>query len=161
MEKAEQTKNIKNKNSMDNSAVKRLIGGALIGASVGYIATPENGKKIVESINRDKLLSTRNGISQAVKEKSKNVMDSIKKSAGKISDKKEDVSIEGYSNEQDSKEETETSIKFNTVNDIEEDNKGITNNENGTLNDRFNRLEEMLSKLIEDEANEKTNMNNK
>jgi hypothetical protein len=159
MEKTKQTKNTKNENSIDSSTVKRLIGGALIGASVGYIATPGNGKKFAESINRDKLLSTGSGISQAVKQKSKNVVDSIKNSAGKILDKKEDVSIEGYSNEQDSKDETETSIKFNTRNEIEKDNKGIANNEKGTLNDRFNRLEEMLTKLIEDEENKKANTN--
>ncbi len=161
MEKTKQTKNTKNENSMDSSAVKRLIGGALIGASVGYIATPGNGKKFMESINRDKLLSTGSGISQAVKEKSKNVVHSNKNSAGKILDKKEDVSIEGYSNERDSKDETETSIEFNTQNDKEKNNKGIANNEQETLNDRFNRLEEMLTKLIEDEENEKTNTNNK
>jgi len=161
MEKTKQTKNAKNENSKDSCAVKRVIGGALIGASIGYIATPGNGNKFVERINRDKLFSTGSGISQAVKEKSKNVVDSIKNSAGKILDKKGDVSIEGYSNEQDSKDETETSIEFDPRNEIEKNDKGIANNEKETLDNRFNRLEEMLTKLIEDEENKKTNMNNK
>ena len=118
MEKTKiQTKDTKNENSMNSSVVKRLIGGGLVGASVGYIATPGNGKKFVESISPDKLLSTGSGISQAVKEKSKNAIDSIKNSAGKIFDKKEDVLIEGYSNEQDPKDETETSIEFDTRNE--------------------------------------------
>src|SRR4051812_36154618 len=129
MEKTKiQTKDTKNENSMNSSAVKRLIGGGLIGASVGYIATPGNGKKFVESISPDKLLSTGSGISQAVKEKSKNAVDSIKNSAGKIFDKKEDVSIEGYSNEQDPKDKTETSIEFDIRNETEKNNKGISNN---------------------------------
>ncbi|MFL5809455.1 MAG: hypothetical protein ACJ749_08025, partial [Flavisolibacter sp.] len=45
-----QTDETKNEKGTNGSPIKRSLAGGLIGATVGYLATPENGKKLVEMV---------------------------------------------------------------------------------------------------------------
>jgi gas vesicle protein len=132
-----ETEERKNTNSSNSSQIKRSIAGGVIGAAVGYLATPENGKRLMETVSADKLKSTGSGLGQAVKEKSKNAVDSIKNSASKLFNKQDGSS-------QDEKSENETGPSGGTENKTKE-NEQQSNHENGSPNDRLDRLEELMN----------------
>ncbi|MGM0866830.1 MAG: hypothetical protein ACQEWF_19355 [Bacillota bacterium] len=53
-----QEKNSTNENKTRRSGpIKRTVAGSLLGATVGYLATPENGKKLLDRIDQEKLKS--------------------------------------------------------------------------------------------------------
>src|SRR3954466_5870738 len=147
-----QTNEKKNGIGTNGSPIKRSVAGGLIGATVGYLATPENGKKLMEMIPTDKLKSTGPDIGQAVKEKSKKAVDSI----GKLFHKKDDVSIEGYSQEQDETAGNETCIESGVKKGVKQLKKSSPKQGNEKVNERLDRLEEMLSKLIEQKEGQKS-----
>ncbi|OMP65921.1 YtxH domain-containing protein [Domibacillus epiphyticus] len=151
MEKTKDTQNMKHK--LNSSQIKRSIAGGLIGAAVGYVAAPETGKKLIENTSPHKIKSTGSGIGQAVKEKSKKAGDSIKKSAGKIFVKKEDIAIEGYSNEEEMRE-SETSLTTGSENKSNNHNEKELYQESRSFNDRLDRLEYMLTKLTQAKRSE-------
>jgi hypothetical protein len=88
-----------------------------------------------------------------VKEKSKKAVGSIKNSAGRLFKKNEDISIEGYSNEQDETNGNETFIKPGINNKC---NKNIESPTNENLTNRLDRLEEMLAKMVKEKQGQKT-----
>jgi gas vesicle protein len=141
-------------NTSNGSPIKRTITGTLIGATIGYLATPENGKKLKESMSAEQLKSTGSSIGQTVKEKSKKAVDSIKDSAGKLF-KKDDVSIDGYSNETDENSENETTLNSNNEKN-KKHNKESSGNSDENVNERIDRLEEMLSRLLEEDGGQET-----
>jgi len=147
-----QTDETKNEKGTNGSPIKRSLAGGLIGATVGYLATPENGKKLVEMVPTDKLKSTGSDIGQAVKEKSKKAVDSI----GKLFHKKDDVSVEGYSQEQDGTAGNETSVESGVKKGTKQSKKSSPKQGNENVNERLDRLEEMLSKLIEQKEGQKS-----
>jgi gas vesicle protein len=147
-----QTDENKNEIGTNGSPIKRSLTGGLIGATVGYLATPENGKKLMEMIPTDKLKSTGPDIGQAVKEKSKKAVDSI----GKLFHKKDDVSIEGYSQEQDETAGNETCIESGVKKGVKQLKKSSPKQGNEKVNERLDRFEEMLSKLIEQKEGQKS-----
>jgi gas vesicle protein len=147
-----QTDETKNEKGTNGSPIKRSLAGGLIGATVGYLATPENGKKLVEMVPTDKLKSTGSDIGQAVKEKSKKAVDSI----GKLFHKKDDVSVEGYSQEQDGAAGNETSVESDVKKGTKQSKKSSPKQGNENVNERLDRLEEMLSKLIEQKEGQKS-----
>jgi gas vesicle protein len=147
-----QTDETKNEKGTNGSPIKRSLAGGLIGATVGYLATPENGKKLVEMVPTDKLKSTGSDIGQAVKEKSKKAVDSI----GKLFHKKDDVSVEGYSQEQDGAAGNETSVESDVKKGTKQSKKSSPKQGNENVNERLDRLEEMLSKLIEQKEGPKS-----
>jgi gas vesicle protein len=147
-----QTDETKNEKGTNGSPIKRSLAGGLIGATVGYLATPENGKKLVEMVPTDKLKSTGSDIGQAVKEKSKKAVDSI----GKLFHKKDDVSVEGYSQEQDGTAGNETSVESDVKKGTKQSKKSSPKQGNENVNERLDRLEEMLSKLIEQKEGQKS-----
>ena len=147
-----QTDETKNEKGTNGSPIKRSLAGGLIGATVGYLATPENGKKLVEMVPTDKLKSTGSDIGQAVKEKSKKAVDSI----GKLFHKKDDVSVEGYSQEQDGAAGNETSVESDVKKGTKQSKKSSPKQGNENVNERLDRLEEMLSKLIEQKEDQKS-----
>lgn len=71
------------------NSIKRSIAGGLIGAAVGYLATIENGKKIVNSIDGDKLKSKGADLSNSFKDKSIKAADTIKTSATQLFNKED------------------------------------------------------------------------
>ncbi|WP_409303428.1 GvpT/GvpP family gas vesicle accessory protein [Peribacillus sp. SCS-155] len=141
-----QTQDKKKEKGPTGNSIKRSITGGLIGAAVGYVATPENGKKLLETFQPEKLKNSGSGLGQAVKEKSKKAVGSIKNSTGKIFNKKEDVDIKGYSNEED---QTEAGNETSLDSPINE-NKDSSHKENENMTHRLDRLEAMLTKLIEE-----------
>jgi gas vesicle protein len=147
-----QTDETKNEKGTNGSPIKRSLAGGLIGATVGYLATPENGKKLVEMVPTDKLKSTGSDFGQAVKEKSKKAVDSI----GKLFHKKDDVSVEGYSQEQDGAAGNETSVESDVKKGTKQSKKSSPKQGNENVNERLDRLEEMLSKLIEQKEGQKS-----
>ncbi|MCM3094377.1 MULTISPECIES: YtxH domain-containing protein [unclassified Cytobacillus] len=154
----QETKNSENQtedNISNGSPIKRTITGTLIGATIGYLATPENGKKLKESMSAEQLKSTGSSIGQTVKEKSKKAVDTIKGSAGKLF-KKDDVSTDGYSNETDENPENETTLNSNNEKDIKKHNKESSGNSDENVNERIDRLEEMLSRLLEEDGGQET-----
>ncbi|MEH7119416.1 YtxH domain-containing protein [Neobacillus vireti] len=149
-----QSQESKNEHGSNGSPIKRSLAGGLIGVTVGYLTTPENGKKLMQVVSSDKLKSTGSGIGQAVKEKSKKAIGSIKNSAGKLFNKNEDVSIEGYSNEQDETAGNETMIKPAIKKKSEKNHEESSNKED--LNKRLDQLEEMLAELVKEKQGQKT-----
>ena len=147
--KTDETKNEKGTNG---SQIKRSLAGGLIGATVGYLATPENGKKLLEMVPTDKLKSTGSDIGQAVKKKSKKAVDSI----GKLFHKKDDVSLEGYSQVQDGTAGNETSVESSVKKSAKQSKKSSLKEGNENVNERLDRLEELLSKLIEQKVGKKS-----
>jgi gas vesicle protein len=144
-----QNRDKKNNTSENGSPIKRSIKGAVIGAAVGYLATPENGRKLMQKISTDKVKKAGSSITHAVKEKSKNAAASIKKSSGKLFDKNKDISINGYFNEKDQASQNETSIESAIGKSNDKKNEKPSNNENENLNGRLDRLEKMLAQLAE------------
>lgn len=147
-----QTEENKNEKGTNGSPFKRSLAGGMIGATVGYLATPENGKKLLEKLPTDKLKSTGSNIGQAVKEKSKKTADSI----GKLFHKKDDVLVEGYSQEQDGTAGNETSVESGIKKGAKQSMKSSLKQGNENVNERLDRIEEMLSKLIEQKEGQKS-----
>jgi gas vesicle protein len=140
----------------NGSPIRRTITGGLIGAAIGYLATPENGEKLKESIGADKLKNTGSNLGQTVKEKSKKATESIKNAAGKLF-KREDGQVEGYSNESEENTENETTLKSYNEKNTDKNNQEPSSPVKENVNERLDRLEEMLSKLLEDkEGQEET-----
>ena len=139
-----QTELIKNESKLNASQLKRSLAGGLIGATAGYLATPENGKKLKESFSGDKLKSTGAGIGQA----SKKAVESIKQSPSKLFNKVNSDSQKKGSNEQEVPAEKETSLATGIKNNPK-NKKKKSNEENSNFHDRLDRLEEMLEKLIQ------------
>ena len=108
----------------------------------------------MQLMSADKLKSTGSGIGQAAKEKSKKAVGSIKNSAGKLFNKKEDVSVEGYSNEQEEMAGNETIIKPGIKKNSDKNNEGSSNKKD--LNKRLDQLEEMLAELVKEKQGQKT-----
>lgn len=129
---ANQNQDMKNKNRSKSSAITRTVAGGLIGAAVGYIATPENGKKLIKKLKPAKLKSAGSGLGQSVKDNSVKAVESLKNSAGKIFNKKEDVALEGYSNEEDKTSANETSLSTGIENKPE-DNKEQKSNRGNSM----------------------------
>ncbi|WP_394140832.1 GvpT/GvpP family gas vesicle accessory protein [Cytobacillus oceanisediminis] len=138
----------------NGSPIRRTITGGLIGAAIGYLATPENGEKLKESLSADKLKSTGSNLGQTVKGKSKKATESIKNAAGKLF-KNEDVPVEGYSNESEENTENETTLKSNNEKNTNKNNQEPSSPDKENVNKRLDRLEEMLSKLLEDKEGQK------
>src|SRR4051794_7955251 len=140
----EETNNTKNEaeetQSTNSGTLKRSIAGGMIGAAVGYLATPENGKKIRETISMDKLKSSGSGIGQAVMEKSKNAVGNIKNSASKLFGKQDGDSIE---------ETTGNEMSAGAENKSSNNSEQKSNQERSSLDGRLDRLEEMLMKLMD------------
>ena len=147
-----QTDENKDEKGTNGSPIKRSVAGGLIGATVGYLATPENRKKLMEMVPTDKLKSTGPDIGQAVKEKSKKAVDSI----GKLFHKKDDVSIEGYSQEKDETAGNETCVESGVKKGVKKLKKSSPKQGNENVNERLDRLEEMISKLIEQKEDQKS-----
>ncbi|KMY55840.1 hypothetical protein AC623_19425 [Bacillus sp. FJAT-27231] len=143
--KKKESQNTTAANTLNDSPIKRSIAGGLIGATVGYLAAPENRKKIMENISPDKLKSTGMDLGQAVKEKTMKAAGSIKDSAGNLFNK-EDVLTEGYANEQDETAESETYLKSDSNENSTNDN-DVPHKESKISNDQ---LEEILLKLIQE-----------
>ncbi|WP_409274776.1 GvpT/GvpP family gas vesicle accessory protein [Neobacillus sp. SCS-31] len=108
-------------------AIKRSIAGGIIGATIGYLATPENGKKVMKVVNADNLKTKSADIGDTVKEKSKKALSTVKTSAGKIFSKKESTT---------------------QANDV---NGGTSETEK--LNQRLDKLEDMLNNFIQSKDN--------
>lgn len=104
---------------------KRSLAGGLIGATVGYLATPENGQK---------LSSKGVDLGHAVQDSSKKAIDSIKNSASKL------FSKEG-GNTSDDHETSSNASKLNNAQESSQKNESIA--------DRLERLEGMLAKIVE------------
>ncbi|MFP3359493.1 YtxH domain-containing protein, partial [Planococcus sp. SIMBA_143] len=67
-----QEKNATNENKTRRSGpIKRTVAGSLLGATVGYLATPENGKKLLDRIDQEKIKSKSLDFGKAAKEKSR------------------------------------------------------------------------------------------
>jgi len=141
-------------NSSNGSPIKRSLAGGLIGVTVGYLATPENRKKLMHMMSADKLKSTGSSIGQAANETSRKAVGSIKNSAGKLFNKKEEVSVDGYSNEQDEMAGNETMIKPGIKKNADKNNEESSNKED--VNKRLDQLEEMLANLVKEKQGHKT-----
>ncbi|WP_059173166.1 YtxH domain-containing protein [Bacillus sp. FJAT-27445] len=109
--------------------IKRSIAGGIIGATIGYLATPENGKKVMEVVNADSLKTKGSDLGGTVKEKSKKALSSVKTTAGKVFGKKES-----------SRSNSSSTVQAN-------DGKGGIS-ETEKLNQRLDKLEEMLNNFI-------------
>ncbi|PZE19708.1 GvpT/GvpP family gas vesicle accessory protein [Paenibacillus xerothermodurans] len=170
MEKAQELQNqtevTENNQGSMSSAVTLSIAGGLIGAAAGYLATSENRKKVMAKIGTRKLKSAGLGLGQSLKDKSVKTVESLKNSAGKVFNKKADVSLEGYSNEQEQSPGNETSLsvvngdKPEKNNEREQsgeqknDNVQKENRETNSVDARLDRLEAMIAQLIHEKNGE-------
>ncbi|WP_409293697.1 GvpT/GvpP family gas vesicle accessory protein [Peribacillus sp. SCS-26] len=158
-----------NEKNEEGNALKRTLAGGVIGAAVGYLATPENAKKLMEIKSGEKLKSSGAGLGKAVKDKSKKAAASVMNSTAKLFHKKENVPIDGYSNQQEDSSDNETSLQSgmkdhtnpnseqsskkenDKTNDHSNDKANAKTNDqsNDKINDRLDRLEKMLAQLSE------------
>ncbi|MCG0056860.1 YtxH domain-containing protein, partial [Escherichia coli] len=70
--------------------IKRAVAGGIIGATIGYVSTPENRKSLLDRIDTDELKSKASDLGTKVKEKSKSSVASLKTSAGSLFKKDKD-----------------------------------------------------------------------
>ncbi|KKB33350.1 YtxH domain-containing protein [Bacillus thermotolerans] len=145
--KTEEQQSQETKSESTGSPLRRSIAGGLIGAAVGYLADPENGKKLVGSMQPGKLKDAGTGLGQTVKDKTKKAAGSVKGSVGQLFSKQESVPEKGYSNEQGETDENETSLKTDLNNHSAEEGNDSSKTEDQLLNDR---LEQMLTKIIDE-----------
>ncbi|WP_409293111.1 GvpT/GvpP family gas vesicle accessory protein [Peribacillus sp. SCS-37] len=150
-----------NEKKDEGNALKRTLAGGVIGAAVGYLATPENAKKLMEFKSGEKLKSSGAGLGKSVKEKSKKAAASVKKSTASLFNKKENVSIDGYSNEQEDGSENETRLhsgmeepsnpgcEQSSKKENDTTNEKTNEKTSDNINDRLDRLEKMLAQLSE------------
>ena len=78
--------------------IKRAVAGGIIGATIGYVSTPENRKSLLDRIDTDELKSKASDLGTKVKEKSKSSVASLKTSAGSLFKKDKDKSKDDEEN---------------------------------------------------------------
>src|SRR6478736_1676846 len=116
--------------------IKRAVAGGIIGATIGYVSTPENRKSLLDRIDTDELKSKASDLGTKVKEKSKSSVASLKTSAGSLFKKDKDKSKDDEENVNSSSSETED----DNVQEYDE-----LKEENQTLQDRLSQLEEKMN----------------
>ncbi|MRX71223.1 hypothetical protein GJU40_03430 [Bacillus lacus] len=151
MAKNKETKKNEETETNDNT-LQRTLTGALIGAAVGYAATPENGKRLAEAVSPGKMKDAGSSLCETVKEKTKSAASSLKDSASKLFHKKdEDPEVEGFStdsdNGQEENDENETSLSSNT--DSSNEDTGNSDDSKDTADKRLERLEKMVEQLAQ------------
>lgn len=110
-----------NEKGSTSSQLTMSLAGGIIGAAIGYMVTSGNSKMLTEGIDMEKLSSKGSELSEAVVEKSRNLLQSVVNSATKLFEKQEDQTKEDS-----------------------------TGQENGSLNGWIGRVEEMLTQLVPD-----------
>ncbi|SHN23251.1 YtxH domain-containing protein [Gracilibacillus kekensis] len=129
-------------NENKKAPVKRTITGGVVGATIGYLATPENSKKLIARINdtqwkeKGKNLgkATKGKVSElteAGKQKTQNAYQRVKDSTGSSDDE----------NEQEKSDEEVTTEVVNEESYLE------LKEENKALHERLQELEEKLNQV--------------
>lgn len=132
-----------NKDSTSYSMNLAIIGG-VVGAGVGLLASPETGKKAIKNLGESEFVKT------AGKE--------FKKTAQELLARQAEISLKqlaaGYVSKMDEgllapEKANEESGRENSVNDESQSSKyDEIKEENKNLNDRLQRIEEMLNNLV-------------
>lgn len=122
-----------------NGPLTRTVTGSILGATVGYLATPENGKKLIGKIDQEKLKNKGKDFGRATKEKSKQAAGSIRTSTANLfkRDKEEDQEKE------ESNETNETTLASNeAAPTIEAEEQTQSDQEQDSSNEDYNSLKE-------------------
>jgi hypothetical protein len=135
------------KNMLTGGTVKRTVAGGLLGASIGYLATPENSKKLLSKVDQDKLKSKSLDFGKAAKDKSKQAVKGLKASAVNLFTRDKNES-------EDADESQETEINSEQEGDSKDYD--VLKEENKELQDRLQTLEEKLDQLSMDNEEEES-----
>jgi gas vesicle protein len=159
-EKEKQKKNNTNQEEKNNQTetndggrsamnVNYAIIGGVVGAGVGLLSHPGTGKKVVGSLGKSEVVrmagnelrrSAQEFITEqaliTLRQTATGYMSKYENGLLPFNKKKEDETAE-----QDQQEETSSSVQNDEIEEIKEENKN--------LNERLERIEEMLSSLVE------------
>lgn len=128
-----------NQNRKDGIPIKRTLAGGMIGAAFGFIATPENRKKLIENVDKDRIKNKSMQFNNKAKELSKQSIQNIKS-------KTADYFKKGAEDDLESSNDTEISA---TVEPIESEEFQQVMEENKELKNRLEKLESKLDQLSE------------
>ncbi|MCF6137391.1 GvpT/GvpP family gas vesicle accessory protein [Pseudalkalibacillus berkeleyi] len=142
-----------NQNSNNGVPIKRTLAGGILGAAFGYIATPENRKRLIAKVDKDKMKNNSIRLSNKAKELSKQSIQNIKSNTADYFRRRTDEETNDHS-------DTEISA---TVEPIETEELQQVMEENKELKNRLNKLEsklDQLSEVTEDRRKKEKNSSN-
>ncbi|KAB8139225.1 YtxH domain-containing protein [Gracilibacillus oryzae] len=130
----------------------RTISGGVLGATIGYLATPENRKKLIAGINDSEWKEKGLDLGKAAKGKVSKLKDAGKKKSQAAYQRVKDANV--FSNgKNDSDQESDDNVTTELVN---EESFMELKEENKLLQERLKNLEERLNKIAscnEEESN--------
>ncbi|MCA1055003.1 hypothetical protein LCM10_08400 [Rossellomorea aquimaris] len=138
------------KKKRSSGPITRTVAGSVLGATVGYLATPENGKKLLESIDQEKLKSKSREFGNAAKEKSRSAVTSLKTSTSNLFKRDKD---HGDGVEERNETALNAAPTAEETQSRNEDYEALKQ-ENEQLQERLQRLEDMLADMSEDDRDE-------
>lgn len=144
--------------------IRRAATGGIMGATVGYLSTPKNRKKLVAKVSNEALKKTSSSVGTFTKDKLNSIKDSGKEKSGnayaglkssasnlfkKDNDEDESSDTEDAELVQENDEENEMSNSGQAEQDYED-----LKEENQMLQDRLQSLEEKMDKLLFEDGDE-------
>ncbi|MGM7701471.1 GvpT/GvpP family gas vesicle accessory protein [Pseudalkalibacillus sp. Hm43] len=131
-------------NNESGKPLSRTVAGGILGAALGYFATPENGKKMLQRIDKEAIKNRGMVLGRSAKEKSMSAFNSVKTSTTDFINRRRNANAEGA--------ETEVGATTEQVDteEIEE-----LRNENQKLQEKLDSLEEKINQLLDKELDEK------
>ena len=154
-ENQEQNGTNKNKNKSGmNGPLTRTVTGSILGATVGYLATPENGKKLIGKIDQEKLKNKGKDFGRATKEKSKQAAGSIKTSTANLfkRDKQEDSEVAAGNEEENetvlNSENTSSPDSDSEQQENQDRDDNSLNEENDSFQNRLEDIEDKIDRLM-------------
>lgn len=136
--------------------IKRTITGGVVGATIGYLATPENGKKLLTRIKDTEWKDKGRQIGKATKGKVVDLKEAGMQKSKETIQKVKDANV--FTNSHENQEEETELVNEDSFIELKEENK--------RLQERLKGLEEKINNLTvteEDETDtkEQANKNNK
>ncbi len=124
--------------------LSRTVAGGILGAALGYFATPENGKRILQRIDKEAIKNRGMILGRSAKEKSMSAFDSVKTSTTDFINRRRNANAEVA--------ETEVGA---TTEQVDTEEMEELRNENQKLQEKLDSLEEKINQLLDKDLDEK------
>lgn len=128
------------KNNGSGAPFKRTLAGGILGATFGYLATPENGKKLLARVDKEAIKTRTMEIGRSAKENSKRAAQNFKTSTADF--------LSRSRGQSEASPETEVSA---TTEEIDTEELEDLREENQKLQKRLKSLEEKMDQLLDDD----------
>ncbi|SER44923.1 hypothetical protein SAMN04487944_104161 [Gracilibacillus ureilyticus] len=133
-------------NETKKMPLKRTITGGVLGATIGYLATPENSKKLVARINDTEWKEKGKELGKATKGKVAELKDAGKKKSQEAYQRVKEAKV--FQNEKSDQEDQESDQEV-TTELVNKESYHELKEENARLQERLNNLEEKLNKIAD------------